>query len=187
MGCTSSREKLESQMLTLNMRKADIQQEREEHLEKLTKLTGIPVTRKPVKDYLIIPKLGCKETKNLTQLLAKKKSKNTNNKKPKQPMKSIMKNKSGIKTSEKSTSDFTYISKNKNKNVKEESQSSEDDSESESDESERKYKSKKNSNHKNKSNKYKKKEYSNSSEEIDEESSDESGKSNSEESYDYED
>jgi hypothetical protein len=184
MGCTSSREKLESQMLTLNMRKADIQQEREEHLEKLSKLTGIPVTRKPVRDYLIIPKLGCKETKNLTELLTKK-SKN----KPKQPMKSIMKNKNGIKTSEKSTSDFTYISKNKNQKVKEESQSSEDDSESESDESERKskYKNKRNSNYKNKNNKYKKKEYSNSSEEIDEESSDESGKNNSEESYDYED
>ena len=55
MGCSSAREKIEVQMLMLQMRKKAIHKERQDNIAKLTKLTGLPVERKPVKDYLVIP------------------------------------------------------------------------------------------------------------------------------------
>lgn len=66
MGCSSAREKIEVQMLMLQMRKKEIHKERQDKLEKLIKVTGEPVKRKPVKDYLIIPIQG--EHKHIIKL-----------------------------------------------------------------------------------------------------------------------
>ena len=53
-------------MLMLQMRKKEIHKERQDKLEKLIKVTGEPVKRKPVKDYLIIPIQG--EHKHIIKL-----------------------------------------------------------------------------------------------------------------------
>lgn len=66
MGCSSAREKIEVQMLMLQMRKKEIHKERQDKLTKLIKVTGEPVKRKPVKDYLIIPIQG--EHKHIIKL-----------------------------------------------------------------------------------------------------------------------
>lgn len=56
MGCSSSLEKIQLKMLHLNLRRADINKERNSCLEELSKLTGHEVFRKPVIDYFIYPK-----------------------------------------------------------------------------------------------------------------------------------
>ena len=56
MGCSSTRENLESRMLALKLRRVEIKKEREERLAELSKITGREVFRKPVIDYLIYPK-----------------------------------------------------------------------------------------------------------------------------------
>ena len=55
MGCSSSREKLESKILLLKLRRIEIKKERDEHLSVLSKMTGREVFREPVIDYLIYP------------------------------------------------------------------------------------------------------------------------------------
>ena len=55
MGCSSSREKLESKILLLKLRRIEIKKERDEHLAELSKMTGREVFREPVIDYLIYP------------------------------------------------------------------------------------------------------------------------------------
>ena len=117
MGCSSAREKIEVQMLMLQMRKKEIHNERQDKITKLMKLTGSPVERKPVKDYLVIP--NPKVNKQIIKLAKIKKAKsshkdtitddNDNNK--------ITRNKSMNmnKTDNKSTCDVTY--KNKHKKV----------------------------------------------------------------------
>ena len=56
MGCSSTRENLESRMLALKLRRVEIKKEREERLAELSKITGREVFRRPVIDYLIYPK-----------------------------------------------------------------------------------------------------------------------------------
>ena len=55
MGCSSSREKLESKILLLKLRRIEIKKERDDHLAELSKMTGREVFREPVIDYLIYP------------------------------------------------------------------------------------------------------------------------------------
>ena len=52
MGCTSSREKLESKMLILKLKSIEIKQEREERIKALEKITGKHIQRKSIPDYI---------------------------------------------------------------------------------------------------------------------------------------
>ena len=51
MGCESAKEKIETQMMTLKLERADIMAEREDKLKELEKITGETVIR-PVPDYI---------------------------------------------------------------------------------------------------------------------------------------
>lgn len=53
MGCGNVREKLEYQIMVLKVEKLDVIQERAEMVRELEKLTGEPVVRKPVPNYLL--------------------------------------------------------------------------------------------------------------------------------------
>ena len=53
MGCSETRENIESKMLTLKIRKAQIQKERFLRCKELSKFTGRVERRPPVKDFLI--------------------------------------------------------------------------------------------------------------------------------------
>ncbi len=52
MGCSSSREKLESRMLMLKLKRIEIKQEREERIKALEKLLGKQIPRKSIPDYI---------------------------------------------------------------------------------------------------------------------------------------
>ena len=52
MGASSEREMIESKMLELKYKRVQIQEEKEEYLEKLKKITGKDIKRKPVPDYI---------------------------------------------------------------------------------------------------------------------------------------
>ena len=52
MGASSEREMIESKMLELKYKRVQIQEEKEEYLEKLKKVTGKDIKRKPVPDYI---------------------------------------------------------------------------------------------------------------------------------------
>ena len=52
MGCSSAREKIESNMLILKLKRVEINQEREEKIKELEKITGKPFIRKIIPDYL---------------------------------------------------------------------------------------------------------------------------------------
>lgn len=53
MGCATVKEKIESQMMILKLKRVDIIQEREAKLKELERLTGETMKRKPIPDYLI--------------------------------------------------------------------------------------------------------------------------------------
>ena len=55
MGCSSTREVIESKMLLLKLRRIEIKKEREDRCKELSKLTGQQIVREPIKDYLIYP------------------------------------------------------------------------------------------------------------------------------------
>ena len=55
MGCSSTREVIESKMLLLKLRRIEIKKEREDRCKELSKLTGQTIVREPIKDYLIYP------------------------------------------------------------------------------------------------------------------------------------
>ena len=52
MGATSTREKIESQMLKLKLRRVEIKQERIERVKQLEELTGKEIIREPIPDYI---------------------------------------------------------------------------------------------------------------------------------------
>ena len=52
MGASSTREKIESRMLKLKLRRVEIKQERMEHVKQLEKLTGKEIIREPIPDYI---------------------------------------------------------------------------------------------------------------------------------------
>ena len=52
MGCESATEKIETQMMTLKLERADIMAEREDKLKELEKITGETVIRPEVPDYI---------------------------------------------------------------------------------------------------------------------------------------
>ena len=52
MGCSTTREKLESRMLVLKLKKIEINQEREERIKDLQRITGKPVIRNEIPDYI---------------------------------------------------------------------------------------------------------------------------------------
>ena len=52
MGASSEREKLEARILELKYKRVEIQEEKEEMMEKLKKITGKEVKRKPIPDYI---------------------------------------------------------------------------------------------------------------------------------------
>lgn len=52
MGCSTTREKLESKMLMLKLRRVEIKQERQERIKDLQKITGKEVSREPIPDYV---------------------------------------------------------------------------------------------------------------------------------------
>ena len=52
MGTVSVREKIESKMLKLKLRRIEIKQERSERIQQLEKLTGKEVIREPIPDYI---------------------------------------------------------------------------------------------------------------------------------------
>ena len=52
MGCESAKEKIETQMMTLKLERADIMAEREDKLKELEKITGETVIRPEVPDYI---------------------------------------------------------------------------------------------------------------------------------------
>ena len=52
MGCGSTREKLENRMLELKLKKIEIKKEREERIKDLERITGKPVKRDIIPDYI---------------------------------------------------------------------------------------------------------------------------------------
>ena len=52
MGVSSTREKLESKMLKLKLRRVEIKQERIERVKQLEKMTGKEIIREPIPDYI---------------------------------------------------------------------------------------------------------------------------------------
>ena len=52
MGASSAREKLESKMLKLKLRRVEIKQERIERVKQLEKLTGKEIIRESMPDYI---------------------------------------------------------------------------------------------------------------------------------------
>ena len=52
MGASSTREKIESRMLKLKLRRVEIKQERMERVKQLEKLTGKEIMREPIPDYI---------------------------------------------------------------------------------------------------------------------------------------
>ena len=52
MGVSSAREKIESKMLKLKLRRVEIKQERMERIKQLEKLTGKEIIREPIPDYI---------------------------------------------------------------------------------------------------------------------------------------
>ena len=52
MGASSAREKIESKMLKLKLRRVEIKQERMECVKKLEKITGKEIIREPIPDYI---------------------------------------------------------------------------------------------------------------------------------------
>ena len=55
MGCSTTREVIESQTLKLRLRRIDIKKERDEKCKELSKITGDTIVCQPIKDYLIYP------------------------------------------------------------------------------------------------------------------------------------
>ena len=55
MGCSTTREVLESKMLLLKLRRIEIKKARKDNCKELSKLTGSNIVREPIKDYLIYP------------------------------------------------------------------------------------------------------------------------------------
>lgn len=55
MGCSTTREVIESKMLLLKLRRIEIKKEREDRCKELSKLIGKEIIREPIKDYLIYP------------------------------------------------------------------------------------------------------------------------------------
>ena len=53
MGCASAREKLESKIMLLKLKKVNIIQERENKLREYQKITGKKLERNPIPDYII--------------------------------------------------------------------------------------------------------------------------------------
>lgn len=52
MGASSEREVIESKMLKLKYKRVEIQEQKLEYLEKLKKITGKTIKRKPIPDYI---------------------------------------------------------------------------------------------------------------------------------------
>ena len=52
MGASSTREKIESKMLKLKLRRVEIKQERIERVKQLEELTGKEIIREPIPDYI---------------------------------------------------------------------------------------------------------------------------------------
>ena len=52
MGAASAREKLESKMLKLKLRRVEIKQERMERVKQLEEITGKEIIREPIPDYI---------------------------------------------------------------------------------------------------------------------------------------
>ena len=52
MGASSAREKIESKMLQLKLRRVEIKEERMERVKQLEKLTGKEIIREPIPDYI---------------------------------------------------------------------------------------------------------------------------------------
>ena len=52
MGASSAREKLESKMLKLKLRRVEIKQERMERVKQLEEITGKETIREPIPDYI---------------------------------------------------------------------------------------------------------------------------------------
>ena len=52
MGASSAREKLESKMLKLKLRRVEIKQERMERVKQLEEITGKEIIREPIPDYI---------------------------------------------------------------------------------------------------------------------------------------
>ena len=53
MGCATTREKIEANMMKLKLERVDIRNEREDKINELQELTGEKVVRKPIPDYYI--------------------------------------------------------------------------------------------------------------------------------------
>ena len=53
MGCATTKEKIEANMMKLKLERVDIRTEREERIKQLQELTGEKIERKPIPDYYI--------------------------------------------------------------------------------------------------------------------------------------
>ena len=81
MGCESAKEKIETQMMTLKLERADIMAEREDKLKELEKITGETVIRPEVPDYIAKnqkwshSRQNTEETDNASELMKERKKK----------------------------------------------------------------------------------------------------------------
>ena len=53
MGCATTREKIEANMMKLKLERVDVRNEREDKINELQELTGEKIVRKPIPDYYI--------------------------------------------------------------------------------------------------------------------------------------
>ena len=86
MGATSAREKIESKMLKLKLRRVEIKQERIERVKQLEAITGKEIIREPIPDYVdhsedeINPE-EMESEENEDEIVKTKNNKNNNKKK----------------------------------------------------------------------------------------------------------
>ena len=73
MGCESAKEKIETQMMTLKLERADIMAEREDKLKELEKITGETVIRPEVP--ITHSRQNTEETDNASELMKERKKK----------------------------------------------------------------------------------------------------------------
>ena len=53
MGCSSAKEKLESQIMQIKLQRVDIRTEREDRIKQYEQMTGEKLNRKPIPDYCL--------------------------------------------------------------------------------------------------------------------------------------
>lgn len=115
MGCNSTREIIESKILTLKLKRIDIQEERQNKIKDLEKITGKKQNRKKIEDYVCSSSSSSEEDEKSSTNFGYE------NKKKKHKNKKHHKNTHHRTINSKTTRDFSdiddYYNENSNKNI----------------------------------------------------------------------